>query len=72
VPLRERFRFWADIGVVFAFDLVYALLRPPRMDHLRHALGVARGVADCWFHPPVFEEPPARREYEVAWEELSA
>lgn len=71
VPFRERARFWLDIGYVFAWDLA-AFARAPRGGHLAHALGVARGAAECWIVPPRHDEPPAAREYEVVLRELDA
>jgi GT2 family glycosyltransferase len=66
-PGMVRLRFWLDILFIFAFDLASAAVRPPRLDHLRHAMGIAAGALECVFRPLRYEEPPARREYEFDW-----
>jgi GT2 family glycosyltransferase len=66
--LRDRLRFWSDIGYIFAYDLAASVVRPKRSWSIRHALGVLRGAAECLTAPPRYEEPPARKEYELVWQ----
>ena len=66
--LRVTARFWADIAFVFFCDLGYAVAKPPRSAHLRHALGVVAGALECAVAPPRYEEPAACREYAIAWQ----
>jgi len=61
----DRLRFWADIAYIAGYDIVSAVLRPGSASHLRHALGVLKGAASCFVAPPRYDEPPARREYQV-------
>lgn len=65
--LRERARFWLDIGYVFAWDFVYLIARKPPGGHLEHAAGVASGGLSCFLDPPRYEEPEPRKEYTVGW-----
>jgi len=70
--LSDRLRFWADIFYSMTCDTVGFVSKPRRGWMLRHALGTGRGVIDCIFAPPKYEEPAARKEYEICLRELTA
>ena len=61
--LRDRCRFWLDIGFIFTFDLASFLRDPRQPAYLSHAGGVAAGAVGCVWNPPRYDEPPARCEY---------
>ena len=67
--LLANARFWADIAFVFACDLGYALMKPPRSAHLRHAVGVLAGAFECAVVPPSYQEPKSKTEYSIVWEQ---
>jgi GT2 family glycosyltransferase len=66
-PWAVRLRFWADIAYVFAWDLVLAVARPPRLGHLKHAAGVIAGSASCFVNRPRWDEPPPDPQFQVSW-----
>jgi glycosyltransferase involved in cell wall biosynthesis/GT2 family glycosyltransferase len=66
--LANRLRVWLDFGYLFALDLAGFVVHPWAGGSLQHAAGVASGALSCWLSPPRYDEPPARREFEVAWE----
>ncbi len=65
----DKLRFWLDHALVATYNAAVFLARPWRPYNLFYAAGTCRGVVDCWISPPRHEEPPARRQYEVLWEE---
>lgn len=64
--LLDRVRFWLDAGLITGMDIAWWCARPNRTDNLAHAAGIVSAVWSCWFSPPRYEEPPARRRYRVA------
>jgi hypothetical protein len=68
----DRLRFWLDVVYVLAYDLVGIVLRPARRQKIEHALGIGLGAIDCLISSPHYDEPPARREYNVVLNGLAA
>jgi GT2 family glycosyltransferase len=67
----DQFRFWLDHALIVFYNLAVFLRRPWRGAPLLFALGTISGALKCLFNPPRYEEPPARREYEVVLEEIN-
>jgi len=69
---RHEARFWlrAVLDVVTTFGSY--CLRPWDVSLASHAAGLIAGISSCLADPPRFTEPPARREYLLATEELAA
>jgi len=63
---RHRVSFWADTALLVAMDAAWFCRRPWQWQPLGHAAGTLREMIRCLRRPPRFEEPPARREYELA------
>jgi GT2 family glycosyltransferase len=63
-----RVRFWSDIAYVFACDLGGFVSHPRSAGFLSHAAGVLKGSIICFFSPPRYDEPAARREYECIFD----
>ncbi|MGD0775200.1 MAG: glycosyltransferase [Candidatus Solibacter sp.] len=59
----DRLRFWLDIGLVVALDLVRACSGPGRRHALAHAAGLTRASLGCLISAPGYQEPPAARQY---------
>lgn len=66
----DNMRFWLDHALMIVYNAASFLLRPWRPYNLCYAAGTCAGIVNCLISPPRHEEPPARRVYEVAWEEL--
>jgi GT2 family glycosyltransferase len=60
---RHRAAFWLDTAFLIAMDFAWFCRRPWKLQPLGHAVGTLVEMAKCLTQPPVFEEPPARREY---------
>lgn len=63
---RHRTAFWLDTAFLMAMDFAWLARRPWQVQPLGHALGTAIEMVNCVLRPPRFEEPPARREYQLA------
>ncbi|MCU1241140.1 MAG: hypothetical protein JWO71_1866 [Candidatus Acidoferrum typicum] len=61
----DRLRFWSDIGLLFALDLLHFFRRPWHIRNLKHAAGLLSGTLRCFFAPAPYSEPQARREYQL-------
>jgi GT2 family glycosyltransferase len=66
--LIDRVRFWADVGLLFTFDLLHLFRRPWHIANLKHAAGLLFATWQCVLAPPQHSEPEARREYQLAVE----
>lgn len=62
--VSDHLRFWSDVLFLLVCDSVGVTLRP-RGWKVRHILGTVWGIIGCIFSPPRYEEPPARKAYEV-------
>lgn len=69
--VADRFKFWLDYALIILSHLASALRPPWRRAPLLYAWGTFCGAGECVFHPSRYEEPPARREFEFALEELA-
>jgi len=63
----DRIKFWLDFAYGIAVDVLEWGAHPGSLAPLRHARGVAGGLASCLADPPRYDEPPARPEYEVVF-----
>jgi hypothetical protein len=63
---RHAASFWADTALLVAMDVAWFAVRPWRAQPLGHAAGTLHELWRCLWHPPGFQEPPARREYRLA------
>ena len=63
---RYVFRFWLDTAFLIAMDFAWFCVRPRRVEPLGHIRGMLAGLRECLLCPPVYQEPPARREYRLA------
>jgi GT2 family glycosyltransferase len=64
-PLVDRARFWSDLLFLFVMDAVWFCARPWRLRVLAHGFGILCAAAECLVSPPRYEQPPARRTYEL-------
>ncbi len=62
----ERLRFWLDFPFLIIMDVGMVIARPWQPYWLSHALGVGWGVLGCIINPPLFDEPPSRKQYRLA------
>lgn len=62
----DRIRFWLDIALIGAFDILHAVRRPWKPAALAHAAGIMNGAVRCLTHPPRYVEPFTRKEYRLA------
>jgi len=69
--MRDALRFWLDIGFTAVFDVASYGLHPWKLEHLAHACGVARGVLSCALSPVRYDEPVARKQYEICQRSLA-
>lgn len=63
-PLRQKIRFWADVGFGLLYDLAATPVRPNKGRRIAYVAGGVHGVVACMLSPPRHQEPPARREYQ--------
>lgn len=68
---RDHLRFWLDIAFLIAMDIASVARWPWRTEHLSHAYGLVRGIVTCVVSPPHYDEPPARKRYELRIETRS-
>jgi hypothetical protein len=63
---RHAAAFWLDTLFLIAMDMAWLCARPWRLQPLGHALGTLQEMARCLVPRPLFQEPPAHREYLLA------
>jgi GT2 family glycosyltransferase len=63
--LRYVVSFWVDTALLIAMDVAWFGVRPWRPEPLGHAVGTVWEMFRCLARPPLFKEPPARREYRL-------
>lgn len=63
-------RFWLDFVYGMGVDLLDFVAHPTSAAPLHHARGVLGGLVSCLTDRPRYDEPPARREYDVAFAEF--
>ncbi len=61
----DAVKFWLDFAYGVGVDVCEFAAHPTSAAPLRHARGVVGGLVSCITDPPRYDEPPARREYEV-------
>lgn len=66
----DQIRFWSDVILIAILDLARYIIKPWRNQPLLHSLGVISGVFSCIFNPPVYDEPPVKREYSFEYETI--
>jgi GT2 family glycosyltransferase len=64
-PLVVRIRFWSDIVFTSLLSIAGFIRSPWRPGYLAHALGMTWGMMVCLVHPPVHNEPAAKKKYAV-------
>src|SRR5690242_10436292 len=69
---RHEARFWLNAALDVVTTLGSFCARPWDLSRAAHAAGLIAGISSCLTDPPRFTEPPARREYLLATEELAA
>jgi glycosyltransferase involved in cell wall biosynthesis len=62
----DSIRFWLDFVYGMGVDLLGFIAHPTSIAPLQHIRGVMGGLLSCLTDPPRYDEPPPRREYEVA------
>jgi GT2 family glycosyltransferase len=62
---KDRLRFWLDTAFLATTDLGWFAMHPAQTHALAHAAGVLSGAIGCVFAPPRYEEPPARKQYDL-------
>lgn len=63
-------RFWLDFVYGMGVDVLEFFAHPRSLAPLHHVRGVMRGLLSCLTDRPRYDEPPVRREYEIALEEV--
>ncbi|HTL96517.1 MAG TPA: glycosyltransferase [Gemmatimonadaceae bacterium] len=63
--VADSIRFWLDFAYGMGVDLLEFAAHPTSTVPLHHVRGVLSGLVSCLTDPPQYDEPPARREYEV-------
>ncbi|MEZ5353272.1 MAG: glycosyltransferase [Bryobacteraceae bacterium] len=66
VSLKNKMLFWLDVPFQFVTDIGAWLKRPWDPSPLIRTAGLACGAVECIVSPPRFEDPPVRRQYELA------
>lgn len=61
----DSLRFWLDFAYGMGVDVLEFAAHPTSIAPLHHVRGVLGGLVSCLTDPPRYDEPPARREYEV-------
>ncbi|HEX6809382.1 MAG TPA: glycosyltransferase [Gemmatimonadaceae bacterium] len=61
----DSITFWLDFVYGMGVDGLEFAAHPTSMTPLQHARGVLGGWVSCLTDPPRYDEPPARREYDV-------
>ena len=70
--VADTIKFWLDFAYGIGVDTVEWGAHPASPAPLRHARGIARGLVSCLTRRPHHEEPPPRREYEIAFGDARA
>jgi glycosyltransferase involved in cell wall biosynthesis len=60
-------RFWLDFVYGIGVDVLEFVAHPTSIAPLQHVRGVLRGLLSCLTDRPRYDEPPARREYDVTF-----
>ena len=63
IRLIDYVRFAADVLYIGLYDLVSFMVRPKHSEYLSHAAGIIYGSVECLLRPPLYQEPPVKREY---------
>jgi GT2 family glycosyltransferase len=66
ISVLDRVRFWLNAVLIVIHHTAGAFVHGFRPQHLSYAAGTLCAAVECWFVPPAYEEPPARREYEFS------
>ncbi|HEV2181690.1 MAG TPA: glycosyltransferase [Gemmatimonadaceae bacterium] len=61
----DSVKFWLDFAYGMGVDVLEFAAHPTSAAPLHHVRGVLGGLVSCITDPPRYDEPPARREYEV-------
>lgn len=65
--IADSVRFWLDFVYGMGVDVLEFATHPTSIAPLRHARGVLGGLRSCLMDGPRYDEPPVRREYDVAF-----
>lgn len=63
--VADAIKFWLDFAFGMGVDVVEFAAHPTSLAPLHHVRGVLGGLLSCLTDPPRYDEPPARREYDV-------
>ncbi len=66
--LINKVRFWVDLLLLATIDWCSFMRRPLQLQRLRHMSGLLAGMASCLVSPPRFEEPLAKKRFQVCVE----
>jgi len=67
--VADSVRFWLDFVYGVGVDVLECVAHPASIAPLQHAGGVLGGLFSCLSDPPRYDQPPVRREYEIAFAE---
>ncbi|WP_040546510.1 glycosyltransferase family 2 protein [Pedosphaera parvula] len=68
--MMDCIRFWGDHLLIFCYYLLGFCRHPSQGYYLSYTFGTLYGAIESLITPPHYEEPPAKKEFEVCFTEL--
>lgn len=63
--IKDGIRFWGDHLLIFLYNLLGFCRHPSQQYFLSYAFGIFYGFIESLIVPPHYEEPPAKKQFEV-------